>query len=230
MQSTSNFDFMNIFPQCRYDYNGALYRRMRRQWLAPCSAVCSDYTNELQFNNSTAFHNKCHQLCLYLLDIYATKSDLTQRLEASCKYFYYKLKELRKNFGGKCTTTINCYEQMRKKYTPSRMDVPGVCVKYLENINNNDESIFTQFEYLQKLYDIENEFNKSKEELDKVNVKYEKYLQIKSECLPSPEQSYSSSEAGSGTVTGMCVSTTAILIIIFIFFKVKNNFNLLNIY
>ncbi|GAW84038.1 variable surface protein [Plasmodium gonderi] len=261
--TNNNFDFKDIFPQSHYDFNGIEWRReFRRPWLTRCSAVCNDFMNRINvsIDVSVVFNTSCYRICMYLKFIEGIAPGRENYSVSSCKYFYYKLKELMKNYAGDCKTTKECYTKMREKRgNVDRMDVPDICVKHLKGIDDIDD-IYDKFQYLQKLYHIEDEFKKTwvscdiannlvnkyithsaisksmnnnksfMEELDKVNVKYNEYRKVKSECFPSPKHSYSSLEPGADTVTGMFVLNTAILIIIFIFFKVKYNFNLVNHY
>ncbi|GAW84282.1 variable surface protein [Plasmodium gonderi] len=246
------FDFRNIFPQCRYDFNGLEYGTLRKPWLNYCSPTCNDFQHRINVSNgvSVIFQTPCILLCMYLKYIQIHESSSYFKVKASCKYFYYKLKELMKNYGGNCKSTKDCYEKMRvKRELVTRMTVPDVCVRHLNDIDDIDDDTYHKFQYLQKLYDIQDKFthprvschivkrtikdyenhykvynnvnnNQSfKEEFEKVHPQYNDYRQKRSECFSSPERLYSSSEAGASTFTGIGVLTIAISIIIFILFK-----------
>ncbi|GAW84520.1 variable surface protein [Plasmodium gonderi] len=281
ISDANEFNFQNIFPQCRYDINGIEYRELKNPWYNLCSPTCNDFQKRINVSSDVSFyfHKSCIILCMYLKHIQINKSSSHVKEKACCKYFYYKLKELIKNYRGTCTTTKECYEKMRIKENQGRMDIPNICVSHLYGIDDINDDTYEKFQYLQKLYDIEDKFNKTwvdcptankiineyisyseknknvnnnqsfREELNKVNVRYNAYRNKKSNCFPSRKPSHSSLESGkdtgaiigtdtytksasftdieayaaihrgTSTVTGVSVLTITILMIIFFLYK-----------
>ncbi|GAW84164.1 variable surface protein [Plasmodium gonderi] len=173
----NDFDFTGIFPNCRNDFNYYWDRRFseRKQLYNDYSSVCSDYIKNIKAYKlgDMAFQTDCIKLGLYLNYIEdKNKSGKNFYLEASCKYFFYHLKDLVKKHGGNCKTTNNCYELFIKKNTThgvSRISVPNIC---LQNANDNDidENIFKILSLLDNLYNLIEIFKK-REHRTYTNVK-----------------------------------------------------------
>ncbi|GAW84162.1 variable surface protein, partial [Plasmodium gonderi] len=179
-----DFDFTGIFPNCRNDYNNSWNRRWQTNYFyTEYSKVCLDYRNNIKAYNigGQGFQEDCIALGLYLNNIKEkNESEESFYLEASCKYFFYKLKELVDKHKGNCNTTQECYELLIKNNEAqgvSRIPMPQVCQQY---VNNNDvgDYIFKMLKNLDILYDRYNLFvstkppNKSKFDSFRTHFQY----------------------------------------------------------
>ncbi|GAW84118.1 variable surface protein [Plasmodium gonderi] len=150
----SKFNFMGIFPECRNEYNKCR-RKMHGKELTSYSMICSDFRNNIQKHYwlSVDIENICIQLLFYLHDIIKKKQN--DNIEAHCNYFYYKLKYIAQKYGGYCGTAKNCYDVMRRKKDPKRVDISDVCLKHIVEIDNDVLKIMG---YLEEIYELNDLF------------------------------------------------------------------------
>ncbi|GAW84395.1 variable surface protein [Plasmodium gonderi] len=172
------FDFTGIFPNCRNDFNNCWERRLRdlRQIYNQYSPVCRDYQNDIRAYHvgNQDFQTDCIALGLYLNFIDDKKKSSVEKLylEASCKYFFYKLKHLVHKHKGTCHNTVECYNEFIKKNEKKdvhRISVPQICLQYANN-NDIDEYTFKILGQLDNLYDLIEIFKK-REHRTYTNVK-----------------------------------------------------------
>ncbi|GAW84203.1 variable surface protein [Plasmodium gonderi] len=150
----------DILPNCRNDFNR--YGKDNRNWpYNAYSLYCTKFcTRILCARNSQNFNRSCMDILFYLYYLNNSKTMDNFHLEQSCKYFFYKLKELLKIYGGKCGTTKDCYEKLRLKIWNVYyfgVDIPNICLQYTEN-NDIDEDTYTKFKNLENLYNIYGKF------------------------------------------------------------------------
>ncbi|GAW79034.1 variable surface protein [Plasmodium gonderi] len=152
--ANDKFDYKNIYPHSRNDFGSFNWSWLRGPYLTEYSAVCSDYNKRIEASNFTDFHKSCHVLCFYLKHINDKKRDHSDfNAGGSCKYFFYRLRDLMYKYGGSCKTTKSCYEQLRiKNLKTKRIDVPIICEKYVKDIEDISHDTFNKMMDLDKLY------------------------------------------------------------------------------
>ncbi|GAW84610.1 variable surface protein [Plasmodium gonderi] len=174
-----DFNFEGIFPQCRKEYELVNKNRIRLWY--DLSSMCSDFRNYIQPTGyKTLF--EVPDLCEYLgvyLDYIKDKSANDKK--RSCLYFFYKLKDLVNTYKGKCYTTKECYEKMRKKYVTVYgaqknylAVISDTCKDEVTEINNIDDKTFHILKYLDDLHNKFENLKITKHKTDKDSCAFNK--------------------------------------------------------
>ncbi|GAW84227.1 variable surface protein, partial [Plasmodium gonderi] len=185
MSATSEFSFKDILPKCRDDFNRFGMNQRKEPYFTQYSKYCNEFRKNINYTTGRQmnFDISCKDVLFYLNYIDNNTSKTKIHLEQSCKYFFYKLKDLVKSYGGSCGKTESCYKKIREKnskitYT---VDIPDTCLEYANNYNINDD-IYTTFQNLEKLYDIHGKFEKLQEDCNSFLRTFNEYDRIFTEC------------------------------------------------
>ncbi|GAW84453.1 variable surface protein, partial [Plasmodium gonderi] len=168
------FDFSNIFPKCR---DGFQWNNVSPHGVVPnfLTKLCSNFNRDYRTVGTDVhpFAKDCQLVTYYLNHIYIKVTSI--ELNACCKYFFYKLKDLLSKYQWKCEDTKSCYEAMKslsrdKEFKDQIYPLFSQCDSNLSDFNYD---IYQIFKKLDVIYHALNEFkNKScpnKSDLDKIN-------------------------------------------------------------
>ncbi|GAW83965.1 variable surface protein [Plasmodium gonderi] len=163
-----NFNFSDIYPKCRDDFK-RVYDYQYFSFKNYFSSACSDFCNNLNIRSIVPFNSECQYLGVYLYNIdkrNKEKTDSNFNLSDSCKYFYYKLKELVMRYGGNCHTAKECYDRMLIKNEKK---------SYKEHFSNICKDMYSNHYHNNKLI----------QTLKKLEEQYNLYDQLRSATHPS---------------------------------------------
>ncbi|GAW83922.1 variable surface protein, partial [Plasmodium gonderi] len=154
MDKSDEFDFSGIYPQSKNLYDTFVWGRMGGKLLNDYSPVCSDFYTRIDAYSSYLFQRSCVPLGFYLDALNKNKaSNSYYDVKPRCYYFFYKLNELVKRYGGNCGTPRNCYKKMRdKKSGTKRINVPTICEQFVNNIEGISDDIFNKIYNIEQLY------------------------------------------------------------------------------
>ncbi|GAW83967.1 variable surface protein [Plasmodium gonderi] len=145
----TEFNFKNIFPICSEDYNKHS-RNQSKENSTELMNSCSAITATLGFSqNHESFVPNCKDLIIYL-DYIQSKPPLSD-INARCKYFNYKLKQILNSQKYNKLGTKSAYTNMITiTNSINHKKVPDICKNYVDDL---DDSTFEILEALDNLYD-----------------------------------------------------------------------------
>ncbi|GAW84600.1 variable surface protein, partial [Plasmodium gonderi] len=152
-QTKDTFDFTNIFPQCQ---DGFQWINFTPHGELPdkLTSLCSDFNLNYRTSHSPhPFVTDCRLVTYYLKHIQNKEKNII--LNACCKYFFYKLKNLLKKFPSTCQDTKSCYEAIKslscqKKFNEQISPLFSLCDS---KVSDSVEKIFHIFERIDYTYD-----------------------------------------------------------------------------
>ncbi|GAW84099.1 variable surface protein [Plasmodium gonderi] len=163
-EKINNFDFTSIYPDCRNDFNNYNRSSLHASLYSGYSAVCNNFRLNIGVHGygQVFQENFCLPLCYYLNYIKESNSKSDFNVDASCKYFYYKLKDLVKKYRGTCDERGNCYVILRlPRKNATLINVPDICMKVVEDISIIEENLYNVFYHLDGLYTAIHRCNKN---------------------------------------------------------------------
>ncbi|GAW84679.1 variable surface protein, partial [Plasmodium gonderi] len=150
--SKKKFDFSDIFPQCSkgYKWENHSPTDSLAQKLTP---LCSKFYNScVAGHDNSSFSSKCQLVTFYLAHIKNKKNEF--QVNPCCKYFFYKLWHLLRNYPRTCGDTKKCYEKMKTliSATNNKEEINELFSQCSNFPNDFDQDIFKIFEKLDIIY------------------------------------------------------------------------------
>ncbi|GAW84192.1 variable surface protein [Plasmodium gonderi] len=145
------------------------------------SAVCNNFYINIQIKGcwQQNFQQKfCIPLGFYLNHIEQNKSNKDFNVQANCRYFYYKLRDLVKKCKGNCINNKNCYDVFRDvwKRRTRLINVPDICKEVVKDMCIIEEALSDVFYYLDELYRTLNELKRNRNSCEHYKDKCEEHI------------------------------------------------------
>ncbi|GAW84405.1 variable surface protein, partial [Plasmodium gonderi] len=158
--SCLHFNFKDILPKCRNEFISSVKNRPHGLHTDYSRYCAKFYTRISCPSNGQNFNIACMDILYYLNYINNNKSKDDTNPERSCKYFFYKIKDLFKKFPCMCNDPNSCYGVMKSfRFSNLSTEITSLfslCNDYYPNDLNED--IFRMLKELDILYEKYNTF------------------------------------------------------------------------